>query len=286
MVALYFLYRDRLNDTLQAEETLHELERRFPNHPCMTDIYEDMRLQALRHDADYIARMRHMLAAQDSLYALTYDAYKHGRFAEVKSQIKNHKSQMTNDHWSLAPRFLFLNAVSVARTEGQEAFVEALQEMVRDYGTTELGTMAKEMLAMMGQGMESQKGGATGSLEDLRGKTQDTADEEEQKTQMEWSEDRKQPSVVLLILPQEDEQALNELLYEVALFNFSQFLIRDFDLQKMPVYKTTCALRVSGFADLDEAEWWIDLMQKNAEMQTRLEQIQIKAVTEVNLPLL
>ena len=133
---------------------------------------------------------------------------------------------------------------------------------------------------------ESQKGGATGSLEDLRGKTQDTADEEEQKTQMEWSEDRKQPSVVLLILPQEDEQALNELLYEVALFNFSQFLIRDFDLQKMPVYKTTCALRVSGFADLDEAEWWIDLMQKNAEMQTRLEQIQIKAVTEVNLPLL
>ena len=158
--------------------------------------------------------------------------------------------------------------------------------MVRDYGTTELGTMAKEMLAMMGQGMESQKGGATGSLEDLRGKTQDTADEEEQKTQMEWSEDRKQPSVVLLILPQEDEQALNELLYEVALFNFSQFLIRDFDLQKMPVYKTTCALRVSGFADLDEAEWWIDLMQKNAEMQTRLEQIQIKAVTEVNLPLL
>ena len=286
MVALYFLYRDRLNDTLQAEETLHELERRFPNHPCMTDIYEDMRLQALRHDADYIARMRHMLATQDSLYALTYDAYKHGRFAEVKSQIKNHKSQMTNDHWSLAPRFLFLNAVSVARTEGQEAFVEALQEMVRDYGTTELGTMAKEMLAMMGQGMESQKGGATGSLEDLRGKTQDTADEEEQKTQMEWSEDRKQPSVVLLILPQEDEQALNELLYEVALFNFSQFLIRDFDLQKMPVYKTTCALRVSGFADLDEAEWWIDLMQKNAEMQTRLEQIQIKAVTEVNLPLL
>ena len=285
MVALYFLYRDRLNDTLQAVETLHELERRFPNHPCLADIYEDLRLQALRHDADYIARMRHMLAAQDSLYALTYDAYKHGRFAEVKAEIKNHKSEIINDHWSLAPRFLFLNAVSVARTEGQEAFVEALQEMVRDYGTTELGTMAKEMLAMMGQGMESQKGGSTGNLDELRGKTQDT-DEEEQKTQMEWSEDRKQPSVVLLILPQEDEQALNELLYEVALFNFSQFLIRDFDLQKMPVYKTTCALRVSGFADLDEAEWWIDLMQKNAEMQVRLEHIQIKAVTEVNLPLL
>ena len=41
-----------------------------------------------------------------------------------------------------------------------------------------------------------------------------------------------------------------------------------------------------GIADLDEAEWWVDLVQKNADMQTALQQVQIKAVTEVNLPLL
>ena len=79
---------------------------------------------------------------------------------------------------------------------------------------------------------------------------------------------------------------LNELQYEVALFNFSQFLIRDFDLQKMPVWGDGCALRVSGFADLDEAEWWMDLIQKNPDMQPVLQGIQLKAVTEVNLPLL
>ena len=37
---------------------------------------------------------------------------------------------------------------------------------------------------------------------------------------------------------------------------------------------------------MDEAEWWMDLLQKNAEMQTLLQGIQIKAVTEVNLPLI
>ncbi len=286
MTALYFIYRDRLNDTLQANETLHELERRFPNHPCMADIYEDLRLQALRHDAAYIARMQHMLAAQDSLYALTYDAYKYGRYAEVKTQISNHKSEIINDRWSLAPRFLFLNAISVARTEGQEAFIHELQELVAGYGTTELGTMAKDMLAMMGQGMESRKGGSTGNLADLRNQSTDTPDDSDATdSRQEWSEDRKQPSVVLLILPTADEQALNDLLYEVALFNFSQFLIRDFDLQKMPVFGEGCALRISGFADLDEAEWWVDLTQKNAEMQARLETVQIKAVTEINLPL-
>ena len=145
--------------------------------------------------------------------------------------------------------------------------------------------MAKDMLAMMGQGMESQKGGATSSLADMRGQVEETPEEQEAAAQ-EWSEDRKQPSVVVLILPQASEEALNELLYEVALFNFSQFLIRDFDLQKMPVWGETCALRVSGFADMDEAEWWMDLLQKNTDMQTILQGKQIKAVTEVNLPLI
>ena len=287
MVALYYIYRDKLEDDPQAQETLRRLEERFSSHASVAAIHEDERLRALRHDEAYIAKMRKMLDEQDSLYAATYEAYKHGRYAEVKAEIKNHKSEIINDNWSLAPRFLFLNAIAVARTEGQQPFIEELQNLVADYGETELGAMAKDMLAMMGQGMESQKGGATGSLEDLRNQSTDSSEQDDASgAEQQWSEDRKQPSVVLLILPDAEEQALNDLQYEVALFNFSQFLIRDFDLQKMPVWGETAALRISGFADLDEAEWWIGLAQKNPEMQAALQNIQIKAVAEVNLPLL
>ena len=283
MVALYYIYRDKLEDEELAQETLRALDARFGNHPSVLAIHEDENLRALRHDEAYIARMKKMLADQDSLYAATYAAYTKGQYAEVKAN-KNYM-ETTYPQSSLMPRFLFLNAVSVAKTEGQPAFIAELQNLVANYGSTELGTMAKDMLAMMGQGMESQKGGATSSLADMRGQVEETPEEQEAAAQ-EWSEDRKQPSVVVLILPQASEEALNELLYEVALFNFSQFLIRDFDLQKMPVWGETCALRVSGFADMDEAEWWMDLLQKNADMQTILQGIQIKAVTEVNLPLI
>jgi hypothetical protein len=54
----------------------------------------------------------------------------------------------------------------------------------------------------------------------------------------------------------------------------------------MPVFGEGCALRVSGFADLDEAEWWEGLIRQNEQMQSVLRGIKIKAVTEVNLPLL
>ena len=286
MIALYYIYRDKLEDEDLAEETLAALVDRFTGHPSLEEIFQEKKLRALRDDPEYIARMLRMLNEQDSLYSATYNAYKHGRYVEVKANVANHKSQMTNDKWRLAPRFLFLNAVAVARTEGQDAFVTELQELVANYGDTELGSMAKDMLAMLGQGMESQKGGATSDLAELRGQSDKEEEAEAGDAAQQWSDDRKQPSVVLLIMKTADEEALNELLYEVALFNFSQFLIRDFDLQKLPVWGEGCALRISGFADLDEAEWWVDLVQKNEEMKMVLQGIQIKAVTEVNLPLL
>ena len=282
LVELYYIYRDKLEDEEQAQETLRILDERWGSHPSVLAIHEDEALRALRDDPEYIARMQRMLAEQDSLYAATYAAYTKGQYAVVKTNKQYAQTQFPQSR--LMPRFLFLNAVSVARTEGQAAFVTELQELVANYGETELGSMAKDMLAMLGQGMESQTGGSTGSLADMRGQVE--TESQDSITEQQWSEDRKQPSVVLLILPKADEDALNELLYEVALFNFSQFLIRDFDLQKMPVWGEGCALRVSGFADLDEAEWWVDLIQKDAEMQTVLKEIQIKAVTEVNLPLL
>ncbi|MGN0227809.1 MAG: tetratricopeptide repeat protein [Paludibacteraceae bacterium] len=283
MVELYYVYRDKVEDESLAEETLRALDERFGNHPSVLAIHEDEQQRALRYDEEYIARMRHMLDEQDSVYAQTYADYTKGEYAQVKASKQYAETNFPQS--KLMPRFLFLNAVATARTDGQDAFVAELQDLVSRYPETELGAMAKDMLAMMGQGMESQKGGSTGSLADMRGQVEETP-QDTAAAEQQWSDDRKQPSVVLLIIPKADEEALNNLLYEVALFNFSQFLIRDFDLQKMPVWGEGCALRVSGFADLDEAEWWVGLIQKNEEMQTVLKDITIKAVTEVNLPLI
>jgi hypothetical protein len=46
-----------------------------------------------------------------------------------------------------------------------------------------------------------------------------------------------------------------------------------------------CAVRVSGFQDMDEADWWIGLVRQNAEMQAALIGVEIQPVAEVNLPL-
>lgn len=282
-VTLYYIYRDRVEDEDLATETLQELEKKAACGSKMEEVHAELELRALRNNPEFIARMKKMLAEQDSLYAATYAAYTKGKYKEVKAN-----KQFAQTNWPesrLMPRFLFLNAVSVARTEGQQAFVSELQDLVANYGESELGAMAKDMLAMMGQGMESKKGGSTGSLADKREQAEVEKQAEQQADTLQWSEDRKQPSVVLLRMAKADEEALNELQFEIAVFNFSQFLIRDFELQKMPVLGEGCALRVSGFADLDEADWWIGLVRQDAHMQGVLIGIEVQPVAEVNLPL-
>lgn len=309
MIELVHIYRDDLGDEQQADEALRQLESRCAGHASLLDIYYARYLQALRVDntteaavwrdkiiqyypqstqaqivsqPDYFDRLRRMAQEQDSLYAQTYSAYAHGDYTQVKSNKRYAEKEFPLS--PLMPRFRFLNAVAVARTEGQEAFTEALQDLVNRHGDIELGAMAKDMLAMLGQGMENRQGGSTGTLAEMRGDVAQPADIDSVATR-EWSDDRKQPSVVLLRVPTMDDEALNELLYQVALFNFSQFLIRDFDLQKMPVLGEGCALRVSGFQDMDEAEWWLGLVQKNPDMQAALIGIEAIAVAEVNIPL-
>ena len=312
LMNMVFIYQDKMEDQVLADATFEELCRLYPHHRDLLDLCymyylralragDDMERQSMAQEIityypdskqayivsqpDYFERLRRMAAEQDSLYEGTYKAFASGQFATVK---RNKQYAEANYPLSpLMPRFLFLNAVSVARTEGQAAFAEALRDMVSHYPESELGAMAKDMLAMMGQGMESQKGGSTGSLVSRRVETV-VPEEEEEQSGVEatvWTEERNVASVVLLVLKETDETLLNQIQYEVALFNFSQFLIRDFDLQKMPVFGTGCALRVIGFTTLDEAEWWVGLVRQNAELTSFLQShgVEIIPVAELNV---
>ena len=310
MIALVYIYRDKVEDEPLSLETMQRLEDRKADHPALLDPYYSYYLYDLKQDRqqdavlwrekimlyfpqstqaqivsqpDYFERLKRMAKEQDSLYAKTYEYYAHGQYEQVKVNKVYAESEFPLS--PLMPRFLFLNAVAVARTDSQKVFVECLQDLVKRYPETQMGAMAKDMLAMMGQGLESQTGGSTGSLAEMRGKVEQEEVTDTIASAQEWSEEREQPSVVLLRLAQADEQRLNDLLYEVALFNFSQFLIRDFDLQKIPVLGLGCALRISGFQNMDEAEWWIGLIKQDEGMQAALTDIEIVPVAEVNLPL-
>lgn len=294
------IYLDKMNDWDRNESAFEDYCRRFPNDSVLPDLYYVQYINALRlnreNDATYYAqqilerfpntpqakivsdptyfeRLKRTLQEQDSLYELTYNAYTKGDFQIVK-QNKDY-AELNYPEAVLMPRFLFLNAIAVARTDGQEPFITCLKDMVMRYPNSDLGAIAKDMLAMMGQGMESQQGG---TVSDLTQKRENVVQEDSALLAQSTLDENIEPHVLIEIAA--DEKQLNDLLYQVALFNFAQFMIKDFDLQTFHNYTaTTSALRISGLESKEECEWYIGLMQKDATLSQYF--IEIKAQIKV-----
>lgn len=249
------IYRYDLRDTVLANQTLLTLDNRCPHRP---------RPQIDDQWPEITARL-------DSLYESTYDAFRARQYARVKTDYHTAEEIAGEAEQSkIMPRFMFLSAVAIARTEGQEPFVQRLREMVERYPSHELSAKAKDMLAMMGQGLESQKGGNETDLADAR---QKAAEEAAKAAEAEAAASGdvsalEGKSVVLLVLPKKDEKLFNQLQYEVALFNFEIFLLRDFELHRQTTADGQWALEVGPFDAKTEAEWWIGLMQKNPTLET------------------
>ena len=313
--ALYnmvYIYRDEVGDQQLSDEAFEDFCRRFPNDARLKDLYYMQYLTALKDNRmadaqsykaqiiqlfpesqeayivsqpDYFDRLRKMSAEQDSIYESTYQAYRASDFAQVKGT-----KQYVEENYPLTPlmpRFLFLNAISVAKTDGQEAFIGELRDMVTRYPDNELAAMAKDMLALMGQGAESQAGGEVASLQSRREAEQNAAAMEEDTT-ITFSNNANESAVVLLIMPR-DEKRLNTVLYEIALYNFSQFMIKDFDLKQTPMFANNeSALQVSGFNNLDEAMWYENMLKKNVELMQvfQTNEVYTIAITISNLDLI
>jgi hypothetical protein len=258
------------NQAAEADKYRQAIMQQFPQSKEATIVSQP----------DYFERLRKMSVEQDSLYESTYYSYRDNNFAAVKAN-----KEYAEENYPLTPlmpRFLFLNAIAVAKTEGQEAFTEELRDMVTRYPDNELSAMAKDMIALMGQGAESQSV-ATTSLQDRRIVETEEANEQADST-LQFSKETNMASEVLILVPN-DEKVLNTLLYQVALYNFSQFMIKDFDLKQLPMFaKEQGALQIAGFDSLEEALWYCNMLQKNSELTAWLNSLEadIIAITTDN----
>lgn len=325
LINLIAIYRDKVGNQLLSDDAFFDYCRRFPNDTAnLVDLYYMQYLNALRiqndtladryrydivhrfpntqqarivSDPNYFERLRHISFVQDSLYEATYDAFRRAEFRTVKQNTQYAEDSLNLS--PLMPRFLFLNAIAKAKTEGQDAFIAALRDMVARYPDSEAGSMARDFLALMNQGSEAQQDqSAMTGLADKRGEI--TTEEEHRDSTAAFSTERNEPSYALLVMPivhgTNDTEAdtlqtarMNRLLYEVALFNFTQFLIKDFDLMQLPyLTRTECALQVTGLENMGEAEWYIGLIQNNPDLQATFRELQVQPlpITETNYRLL
>jgi tetratricopeptide (TPR) repeat protein len=310
LYAMAVIYDEKLNDLPMSLETYQEFQRRFAKDSRELESYyasyricgkiEDKDNQesyrqriiteypnskyaAVLSQPDYIERTKEMLNLQDSLYTDTYAAYSKGDF---KTVFANYDNMATNYSMSsLMPKFAFLNALSIGKTQKEEPFYQALTELVEKYPQSDVTPMCKDILALMSQGREAQQGSTHGSILEKREElAQEEMEDKELKNTM-FSTERKTAHYLLLI-PRNENVNLNALLYDLAAFNFTKFMVKEYDLARRTTSGVTYI--AIGTESYEETEWYERTMLAEPTLQSRitLDQVDRVIISEENLKLI
>ena len=310
LYAMAEIYDEKLNDYPMSLETYQEFQRRFAKdarelegyyssyrvcgklddkegqetyrQKIVTE-YPESKYAAVLSQADYLERTKEMLAMQDSLYADTYEAYSKGEFNRVFANYDNMAKNYSMS--SLMPKFAFLNALSIGKTQAEEPFYQALTELVEKYPQSDVTPMCKDILALMSQGREAQQGTTHGSILEKREELAQEEMVDEELKNATFSSEKKTPHYLLLI-PRNENVNLNSLLYDLAAFNFTKFMVKDYDLNK----RTSAGLTYIcvGTESYEETEWYERTMLAEPTLQGRitLDQVERIIISDENLKLI
>ncbi len=213
-------------------------------------------------DPDFAKKLELAKQDQDSVYEASYKAYLKGDFNTIHrnySYIEN-----TYPDSKLLPNFLFLRALSIGATGTEDEFKTALQNLSSKYPDNQVSLQANNLIKQLESGkiLSGSQTTMAGLLEkrdnllsQFNIQALEEIDETTEKTNQLYLQDTEARHYFVLMIPIEKVDK-DQLLYDIARFNFTKFLIKDFDLTWAEMNSDTAFLVVNGFNGIDEGLWY------------------------------
>ncbi len=262
-----YLIAYKQRDFKMAQKYRNEMMLNYPN-----DKYAD-----ILRNPNYINEKRQFIYQQDSIYSATYDAYTKSKFAIVFKNTKLVKEKYP--YATLLPQFEFLNTLSIGKTKEAKEFEKSLNNLVEKYPSTDISAMAKDILALLKQGRVAHKGKTHGSLISKRKELMSTVDG----VDINQLSNDKTGQHRLLMLTKANDKEINRLQYNLAIFNFSKFLIKNFGFEKNKI-KGKNSLSVTNLSSYQEAIWYHNTLMEDSSLVVLFDALKIRpiAISENN----
>lgn len=294
-----FVYKDKIEDFPLALQTFNDFEHRFANDDRVIETlyqrflmaskqqdfasansfrtqiltrYSSSKYAQLLQDPDFIVNQQKMFELQDKIYDETYLAFTKSDYQTVFKNTEQVKKKYPLS--SLIPQFEFLNALSIGKTADSEKFKESLDSLVTKYPESNISAMSKDILALVKQGNIAQQGGTIGSLLARRAKEDLTPEEQQAQS---FSEVKFSPHRLMLITDARNE-AINKLQYNLAIFNFSRFKIKNFSFAFNVVDSTRKALSVLNLDSYNEAVWYKNTLASDSSLNRQMKAMNVQPV--------
>ncbi|MBP3512624.1 MAG: tetratricopeptide repeat protein [Prevotella sp.] len=264
-----FLLWSRRGDSAMADRCLAVLKERWP----------DSKWTVLLSDPYFVENARFGVHIEDSLYAATYDAFKAGRHAEVKANTALSASRFPLGQ--NRPKFIFIDGLSRLNEGDAEGCVAGMKEVVGKYPDSEVTEMAGMIIKGVLAGRRLHGGRFDiGDIWSRRGVTADADSTSADTLSLE-----RNTGFVFMLAYRQDSIDANQLLYDMARYNFSNFLVRNFDIA-VDGDGLIGRMTVSGFLNYDEALQYARRLYSDKEMAARLTGCRRIIISEENLRML
>jgi tetratricopeptide (TPR) repeat protein len=300
LINLFTIFGSRMGDNKKAKDVYDTLVARFPNSQQLDMVrYRLYQMYARGGQTSEAQKIKDILYTEHAdskytrylqggmpepstvnekvelLYRETYEAFKKGDVNIVKKNA--YIAETTYPEHELMPKFMFLSAVSSGKADGNDTFKANLQKLVEKYPNSEISTISKDIVALMEQGKEVQSSFSVTEIQEQRKQIIVTEEEFATNIQKAGFSYNPESAHMFICIVEGDEDAKNKVLYSIAQFNFSRFLIKDFDLAVRKLDDGGYAIAVKGLMHLKEANWYQNMLLTDAAIVSVLNEVEYKA---------
>ena len=265
---LYLLYA-RQGKTETADACLSHLTADYP----------ESQWTILLNDPYFEENARFGQHIEDSLYAATYEAFRQDRYDEVHGN-----AHLSADRFPLGdnrPKFLFVNGLSLLNEGDAKGCLEQMKTVVEKYPQSDVTEMAGMIVKGVQEGRPLH--GGKFDLGDVWSRRDITLAADSTNTDTLSAE--RNTDFLFIIAYEADSVNENQLLYELARYNFTNFMVRNFE---MNVEKENYVHRmlIGGFMNYDEALQYARQLHSDEAMRPHLRHCRSLIISQQNLKLI
>lgn len=265
-----FLLYSRLGNSAKADSCLAHLKADFPESD----------FTILLSDPFFEENARFGVHIEDSLYAATYEAFRKDRYQEIKANAK-----ISRERFPLGenrPKFIFIEGLGMLNDGDAVSCLANMKEVVEKYPQSEVSEMAGMIIKGVQEGRKLH--GGKFDLGDIWSRRSMTVEVSDSTIADTLTVDRNVNYVFLLAF-NADSVNSNQLLYDMAKYNFTNFMVRNFDIG-VDEDNGVSRMLISGFLNYDEALQYARQLYSDEEMPDKLKGCKRIIISEENLKLL
>ena len=266
---LYLLYsRERKPE--MAQTYLQKLKAEYPESQWTT----------LLSDPYYAENAKRGVQIEDSLYTLTYQAFRDGEYDKVERNAQISRNRFPDG--ANRDKFLFIGGLSKLNDGDIKSCLTDLKEVVSKYPDSRLSEMAGMIINGVDAGRRLY--GGKFDLNDVWTRRSIELNDRDSTRQKGYSPERN-ASFVFLLAYDPDKTNENQLLFEMAKYNFTSYMARYFDIN-IEDLEGLHRMQISGFNSYDEARQYANAVYQQPAIKPLLGNVRAYVISEPNLKLL